>query len=262
MSGRSQSQRLAKQLRENETTAKNKFPTWDENARAYYSDLKDKDRGGRLTSGSLDHYLYHTYLHKMREERVQKLQTAAAGKPLKESTAAGKAQKASAKADGGKDSDMESSDDPSASDDQAQKLQTDAQSAAAGKPPKESAAAGKAQKASAKADGGKGSDMESSDDPSRSTLEPAPKKSVKTRARKDNADNAVAADAADPPQRTQNSKENDKRSPNKHGKRLCCTNSISKITEFLVHNAYSVVNGMLTSQEPIHPTKKTQSKLC
>ena len=90
MSGRSQSQRLAKQLRENETTAKNKFPTWDENARAYYSDLKDKDRGGRLTSGSLDHYLYHTYLHKMREERVQKLQTAAAGKPLKESTAAGK----------------------------------------------------------------------------------------------------------------------------------------------------------------------------
>jgi hypothetical protein len=136
---------------------------------------------------SLDHFLYHTYLHKMREERVQKLQTdvqsAAAGKLLKESAAAGKAPKASAKADGGKDSDMESSNDPSASDDQAQKLQTDAQSAAARKPPKESAAAGKAPKASAKADGGKGSDMESSDDPSRSTLEPAPKKSVKTRAR-------------------------------------------------------------------------------
>ena len=129
---------------------------------------------------------------------------------------------------------MKSSDDPSASDDQAQKLQTDAQSAAAGKPPKESAAAGKAPKASAKADGGKGSDMESSDDPSRSTLEPAPKKSVKTRARKDNADNAVAADAADPPQRMRNSKDDDKRSPNKHGKCLCCTNSISKITEFLV----------------------------
>ena len=200
------------------------------------NDLKDKDRSGRLTSGSLDHYLYHTYLHKMREERVQKLQTAAAGKPPKESAAAGKAPKASAKANGGKDSDMESSDDPSASDDQAQKLQTDAQSAAAGKPSKESraAAAGKAPKASAKADGGKGSDMESSDDPSRSTLEPAPTKSVNTRARKDNADNAVAADAADPPQHTQNSKENDKRSPNKHGKRLCCTNSISKTTEFLV----------------------------
>ena len=113
------------------------------------------------------------------------------------------------------------------------KEQTNAQSAAAGKP-KKAPAAGKTPKATAKAV--KESDIESSDDPSRSTLEPAPGKSVEARARKDNAD---AADAADSPQTKQikSSGGNDKLARNKNGKYLCCTNSnysISKIMDFLL----------------------------
>jgi len=184
MSGRSQSQRLATQLREFEITAKDKFPTWDENARSYYGQLKEKEKIGKLVPGSLNHYLYHTHLHNMRDEKLQNL-----------------------------------------------KEQTNAQSAAAGKP-KKAPAAGKTPKATAKAV--KGSDIESSDDPSRSTLEPAPGKSVEARARKDNAD---AADAADSPQTKQikSSGGNDKLARNKNGKYLCCTNSnysISKIMDF------------------------------
>ena len=71
MSSRAQSQRLATQLRDYEITAREKFPTWDDNARSYYAELKDKDRNGTLVSGSLNHYLYHTHLHKLREDRLQ-----------------------------------------------------------------------------------------------------------------------------------------------------------------------------------------------
>ena len=76
MSGRSQ--RFAAQQQEIENTAKAKFPTWNANARAYYDDLKDKDRNGKIKPHTLDHHLYHTYLHNMREDKLKQVKADAA----------------------------------------------------------------------------------------------------------------------------------------------------------------------------------------
>ena len=180
MSSRAQSQRLATQLREYEITAREKFPTWDDNARSYYAELKDKDRNGTLVSGSLNHYLYHTHLHKLREDRLQTLKEKETPSLLSEKLGKEKASGHTA--------------------------------------------AGKALKPNAKAV----SDIESSDDPSTHTVEPAPKKSVEARARRDNEG------AADSPKkkRTKSSRANDKVAQDNDSKFLRCTSSIRKFRKF------------------------------
>ena len=132
-----QSQRVAAQLLEYETIAKDKFPKWDANARYYYDTIKDKDRDGNIKMHSLDHYLYHTYFHNMREDRLKQVQ-----------------------------SDEQSAD------------------ASAGKLPEAPAAAGNPPKAKLPM---ARCDNESSDDPSSAMLETVPKKSVQSKAKRDNA---------------------------------------------------------------------------
>jgi len=120
-SGRSE--RYAAQMKEHERTSRDKFPKWDAHARTYYNQLKEKDRNGNIKLHSLDHYLYHTHLHNLCQERVQEIQaTADAAKlskgkkpaPQAAAKANSKDTPAAEKGEGGKGgSDAELSDDPS-----------------------------------------------------------------------------------------------------------------------------------------------------
>lgn len=116
-SGSGRSERHASKLLDHQKTAQAKFPKWNADARQYYNELREKDRNGNIKLHSLDHYLYHTHLHQMLQERVTEVHlTAQSKKNVKESAAAANATvtntTAAEEREGGKGSDSDASEDP------------------------------------------------------------------------------------------------------------------------------------------------------